>query len=156
MNLAHPLFLLAKAGVTKFNNTVSSSWVCWVHTKKQHQQQQQQQQQRLRLKHQESLDGANDDFGTGLGFDKAKQNVAEFFLGGFRTCKVRKVGLEKPIVIAFGVIDIYVPGTHLSFVFPPKQGLFQSKQGTFGFQVYIPAPSKGCQMVPKGCQFTSL
>ena len=31
----------------------------------------------------------------------------------------------------------YIPGTHLSFVFPPKQGLFQSKQGTFGFQVYI-------------------
>ena len=34
-------------------------------------------------------------------------------------------------------IFTYIPGTHLSFVFPPKQGLFQSKQGTFGFQVYI-------------------
>ena len=31
----------------------------------------------------------------------------------------------------------YTPRTHLSFVLPPKQGLFQSKQGTFGFQVYI-------------------
>ena len=29
----------------------------------------------------------------------------------------------------------YLPGTHLSFVLPPKEGLFQSKQGTFGFQV---------------------
>ena len=34
-------------------------------------------------------------------------------------------------------IYIYIPGTHLSFVLPPKEGLFQSKQGTFGFQVYI-------------------
>ena len=32
---------------------------------------------------------------------------------------------------------IYIPGTHLSFVLPPKKGLFQSKQGTFGFEVYI-------------------
>jgi len=31
----------------------------------------------------------------------------------------------------------YIPGTHLSFVLPPKQGLFQSKQGTFGFQVFM-------------------
>ena len=30
----------------------------------------------------------------------------------------------------------YIPGTHLSFVFPPKECLFQSKQGSFGFQVY--------------------
>ena len=34
-------------------------------------------------------------------------------------------------------IFIYVPGTHLSFVLPLKEGLFQSKQGTFGFQVCI-------------------
>ena len=34
-------------------------------------------------------------------------------------------------------IYIYIPGTHLSFVLAPKQGLFQSKQGSFGFQVYI-------------------
>ena len=33
---------------------------------------------------------------------------------------------------------MYIPGTHSSFVLPPKQGLFQSKQGApFGFQVYI-------------------
>ncbi len=33
-------------------------------------------------------------------------------------------------------IYIYIPGTHLSVVLPPKEGLLQSKQGTFGFQVY--------------------
>ena len=38
---------------------------------------------------------------------------------------------------------LYIAGTCLSSVFgllgfnPPKQGLFQSKQGSFGFQVYI-------------------
>ena len=31
--------------------------------------------------------------------------------------------------------NVYIPGTHLSFVLPPKQGFFQSKHGTFGFQV---------------------
>ena len=31
---------------------------------------------------------------------------------------------------------IYIPGTHLSFVLPPKQGLFQSKQGTLVY-IYI-------------------
>ena len=33
-------------------------------------------------------------------------------------------------------IYMYIPGTYLSFVLPPKEGLFQSKQGSFGFQVY--------------------
>ena len=32
---------------------------------------------------------------------------------------------------------IYIPGTHLSFVLFPKEGLLQQKQGSFGFQVYI-------------------
>ena len=32
----------------------------------------------------------------------------------------------------------WLPGSHLSLVLPPKQGLFQSKQWTFGFQVCIP------------------
>ena len=41
-----------------------------------------------------------------------------------------------------GVISI--PGTHLSFVFPPKQGLFQSKQGTFGFQVLVTGRGPPC------------
>ena len=35
------------------------------------------------------------------------------------------------------VVYVYMLGTHLSFVFPLKEGLFQLKQGTFGFQVYI-------------------
>ena len=34
-------------------------------------------------------------------------------------------------------IYIYIPGTHLSVVLPPKGGLFQSKQRTFGFHVYV-------------------
>ncbi len=33
--------------------------------------------------------------------------------------------------------SICLPGTCLSCLNPPKQGLFQSKQGSFGFQVYI-------------------
>ena len=37
--------------------------------------------------------------------------------------------------------DFYIPGPHLCFVFggldPQKQGLVYSKQGSFGFQVYI-------------------
>ena len=40
--------------------------------------------------------------------------------------------------LAWCMICIYIPGTHLSIVLPPKEGLFQifqSKQGTFGFQV---------------------
>ena len=32
--------------------------------------------------------------------------------------------------------DLNIPGTHLSFVLPPKQGLFQSKQESFGFPVF--------------------
>ena len=32
---------------------------------------------------------------------------------------------------------IYIPGSHLSFVLPLKEGLFQLKQWTFGFQVYM-------------------
>lgn len=28
---------------------------------------------------------------------------------------------------------LYIPGSHLSFVLPPKEDLFQSKQGTIGF-----------------------
>ena len=36
-----------------------------------------------------------------------------------------------------GNFDTYcIPGTLWSFVLPPKEGLFQLKQGTFGFQVY--------------------
>jgi len=30
------------------------------------------------------------------------------------------------------IYNAYVPGTHLSFVLPPKEGIFQLKQGTFG------------------------
>ena len=37
----------------------------------------------------------------------------------------------------FQTVLPYIPGTHLSSVLSPKEGLFQSKQGTFGFQVYI-------------------
>ena len=36
--------------------------------------------------------------------------------------------------------EYYIPGTSLSSILgfnPPKQGPFQSKQGSFGFQVYI-------------------
>ena len=31
----------------------------------------------------------------------------------------------------------HIPGTHLSFVLPPNEGPFQSKQGSFGFQVIV-------------------
>ena len=43
------------------------------------------------------------------------------------------------------VYNAYVPGTHLSFVLPPKEGIFQLKQGTFGFQVYITPPVRDTQ-----------
>ena len=33
-------------------------------------------------------------------------------------------------------IYIYIPGTHLSFVSPPQEAFSQSKQASFGLQVY--------------------
>ena len=33
-------------------------------------------------------------------------------------------------------VYIYIPGTHLSFVSPPQEAFSQSKQASFGLQVY--------------------
>lgn len=34
-------------------------------------------------------------------------------------------------------IHLFTPGTQMTTFYPPKQGLFQSKQVSVGFQVYI-------------------
>ena len=62
----------------------------------------------------------------------------------------------------------YIPGTPMTLILNGKGLLLEAKQGSFGFQVYIyiqyygkngnkallyiyiPAPSKGCQLNPKG------
>ena len=47
------------------------------------------------------------------------------------------ITIAEIIIVAY----TYILGTQMTFIFedqpPPKQGLFQSKQGSFGFQVYI-------------------
>ena len=61
------------------------------------------------------------------------------------------------IVCETGVINIYLEPKWPLFlkVNPPKQGLFQSKQGSFGFQVVITTESstEGTKiMTPRGCE----
>ena len=47
------------------------------------------------------------------------------------------------IYVQWGIYTafLYTPGTPMTSIFegqpPPKQGLFQQKQGSFGFHVYI-------------------
>lgn len=70
---------------------------------------------------------------TYLGAEKRPrimQNEEVFADLFYRSGKVRHM-------ILYLCIYIYIPETHVVYVFPPKEGLLQSKEGSFRFLVYI-------------------
>ena len=72
---------------------------------------------------------------TYLGAEKRPrimQNEEVFADLFYRSGKVRHMILYLCIRIY-----IYIPETHVVYVFPPKEGLLQSKEGSFRFLVYI-------------------
>ncbi len=72
-------------------------------------------------------------------------HVAEDFMlhtllrGNLNSKYIEKVMFSKTMKSSFLVSNSNFSGlqTVIYLVLPPKEGLFQSKQGTFGFQVYI-------------------
>ena len=64
--------------------------------------------------------------------------ILVFLVGVSQSSSKRRRNLH--VFKCWSTSRIYIPGTCLSSIVshdPPKQGLFQSKQGSFGFQVYI-------------------